>query len=1404
MRPTFKSALNLVLVAAFCVNPMSPALAQPPTLPRTEAAVAEAKEFQQLIRSSEHLPAGQPRGSFAPDRFLLLEQQVHLKTRVGRAFSFFSTPVERELEEHRYRLDQARKIHIKITDLIGSSPTHKNACMGLSERNEFTSESIFKNVVRHIDSGRASKDIPLFVWNSKDKPQELACLEERVRQLIQQWNYKISDLFQIRENITEVPNITHAPLTELRRYYNWWQTSIAVKSFNDNDVLEHLNLRRTADGHSTDDGNSYVCPNSDLCKFDLKAGQDTLHSFHLPTRAITTFGPYVVFVHNQSYDEQTGVQYLSFLDLSFYGPSIGRTDIPVFRLPVASSQAITSLGVKNKKLMLNNKATVAIEAFMAASELQQAAFNITANLVDPQDIADVIPYIESLQTYFEKIMQAQIQEASDAPEASKRAKVQLLELSENIGKQIQQNKKLTEFAGKANNQLSPEEVAQLSTELRQLIEPYSKGVETAKTVNDRMSAVAQRFSASRGMKARLEAFFSRILSPVPNASLKVKRALVYVGAFRNQERGKFMDFLLDRPYLSSFLMAASMMSAASPEAFLELLRGSLALGNGIFDYSKFALLGLGEAFVKGTIATFSPVADLGTGFYKQYLAGDNLSKTLIGLGAFVPFIMSLYFIPHMIFNLHKIYLDWRKPSWKGFVQNQQQFVSEYYARLAEDEAKRRHLNEKEKAEAAVTFTAEEELEIRQFIEMRKTESPAYRTPGFLGRSWRAFGSSMAKLKSKIGMGKLKSETWSALTSVAFSYPAMELTLGRWVKFWNWFSGTRYTTVGFLTLRDVGLKYNFPIFIRPKPISAAVRMTFPDFFTTVVAKGGALKDANGKAIGHEVSVPTVLNGGTRSWEIRDMIWLKETIFGKPSSVQAVENEVVRELSLSQLKGLTEAFEKEIVAVEREVFQVAFQAALRRLPDFLTDKKELINLFIHSPMKTAFEKRIRAFPVEVRTFLRLYFEEVYAATMSDYLRREIVRFEHSRAENSTPKEIMDSLSLAGLKAKLLELRKEARSTDAFHFNSREASGLAHKHGLDQAIYDRVAKQARKGELSLHNWIVNRKYNLIADMDPKQNGSMERYATVQERLKSPNALSRAVRAEISKLLITFPLDLGFKLVLSAGVFEGAFKPIQDQMFSDNSIFYLSRDSFYMLTAAGFTMSMMADAWVKIQQDARQDDMGDFGQIPQGQDAAGSFFRWYMKQFNAKNNSLLGNWAFSNKISFWNLPAALVNIGLFSYMFSGRVDLSYLLAGYVVAFATPVSAFYFKVDQAFERAVDYAARGIKDEKWMAHPEIQELIAKERQYYRNRFQWLNDIYGNIQGNWLQNVEVIPTSQGTRGFVRSLLGGYLVEEALVEKLLRPIGNAAQTVPVAGSIVKRITDACEYLLTNGNTDLRLKK
>lgn len=1423
----FKRVLLSVLSFQIAFAPMLAYPEAPAAQPGLQ--VLEAEEFAQIIQNSENIPAGQPRGSFAPDRFLLLEQEAHQVTRVGRAWGVFSTAIERDIQTHRERASIVNQLRHRMKEWLGDAKFTK-PCEQFNNDEKMSAllspAMVTKKLIDHLN-GDGPKGTPLFVWEQKNNPAALACLHDQILDIYYGWNSQLWDLWEVRKSLDSVPNVTQAPERVAKRYYNWWTTSINLINKTADEQFAKLPMSNTADGHSISDRNSYSCPKNESCKFEIVSNKGLkLNTFHINVKTMTTFGPYVIWTHSDSFDKDTGVQYFSFIDLATYSASIGHADIPVYRLPLHTGEEITSIAVKNKNLILSGatgSSTEPIEAFMAASENGQMAFNMTSNVTTPEDVAKTLPYLDAVTDVMEKGMRANLADAAADKEDGKQALPLLNDLGKDLKEQILQDKQLFAFIKDKKTDLNTAEVAGLSAQMKAVMGRYTEGLTKSELLKKRMEKNVARTKFSRELKGKFDKFTRALLVPSPNASLKIKRALIAVGAMRSMERGKPWQLLIDRPWLYATAVGAGIAYGVAPEAFMKVVEGGLALGNGIYDYTKYAVMGVGQSLLKGTYATFGPLVDWinpwnpnPSAAKAQYISDGNWWRTLVGLSFYIPITLLSYWVPHTLFNLHHAYIDSREKGWefnkRNFTHYMRQFSRDYYQRLGEDEMRRRQIkkvNEKGEEEEIV-LTPEENEEIEAHMLVRQAKIDERKAKSWTGRLKRYFQHSNDELaeatkrseaaKRAHDPGRKVNNIWKAIAYMSFSYPAMELTLGRWVQFWNWFAGMRYNTASFLTLRDVGLKYNFPIFIyRLKPITGSVRMLFPDFFTTTVAKREEHDPKTNKRTS-KLTIPTVLNGGTRTWQFRDMIWLKESLFGKPAAMQEAEDDLVREMTASEFKGITEDFEREILDVEEQVQKVAFEAAIKRLPDFVSDKEDLVKIFTEKPFQSVAEKRIRELPSEIRTFIRLYFEEIYEQAMGDYL-KAVIQKEDPTFLSSTEGA---GMSLGELKERLISFRRENRIRKSYDFSGADAATLAARVTTDEELYKAVAKQARKGELSITNFLMNRKFHVIADMDPKQNPSMERYADVQDRMKSPNALSRAIRAEISKLIITFPLNLAFKLALTAGIFEGAFKPIQEHFLGPNSVFYLSRDSFYMTMLAGFVMGMMADAWVKLQQDSRQDAMGDFGHVPKGEDAEKGIWSWFVKQFNAKNNSISANWAYSNKIAFWNFPAALTNMALFYGLFSGRLDFSFILAGYAMAFGTPLSALGMKIDQAFERAVEYASRGIKDERWLAHPGLQAMVSAEKQRYRNRFQLLADVYLNIVGNWQTTVEMIPTNYGPRGFARALFGGPLLEEAIVENILRPARNLVANVPVVDHVVTTLANGCEYLLTNGNVDLRLKK
>lgn len=1378
---------------------------------------AKAQDLDQKWGKLDELPAGQPRGSIAADRFLLLEQTV----------------LPKELPVVSRFGGQILRLH-KLAVLIGRVDKYlKLIEQGKPEARTFedldpkdipalSKAEIEKAIMEYIATGRKA-DTPYFVWLRRLDQQQLAALRYSMVEMFNGWQ---------RDRAMNMANYTKADTSRRVRAVNWWDTNIAVKD--GERVTKILPLSDTARYRSLSGKAPYFCAD-EVCTFDITYRNEILHKFGIPTKVVAAYGQFLIFAHRDSYDAPTGTQFLSFIDLETYGTALGNEDLPVFRMPVKTERPITSLEIRDGKLILNGTHWLDKDILQDASDLQQMAFNLTSNLVDPREWTATLPMVDAFRDQVRRIMEHTVADAASEYDGLKKTEVLMGQLGKDLQKQIEATAaiKPTKPSTTPDNLDAAKGDAKLDASLK-AVQTYHERVKQSGIIAERMEKVTTRVGDSRKLKGRVSLLMAKLLSPKPWASQKIKEAIgVHVvkrGDLLPSQRGVIGNFM-DRPFLNLGVIAASAMAVFMPDSFHQLMSAGLGVGSSVLDYMIFALRGIGESLLVGTDRTFAALYEPVKAIGDQYIYNGNWYRTLIGLAAFVPTIFSIYYLSHWSFNFHKYKEDMRNGKAKNFIEQQSLAKYEALKRQADEDAI------KHTGEVAV-LDAEDKAGVDQWLKDRRegkhkppkkfgwfarhilgkkadpaeaaSEDKMIARTAIAERVGEAVEAADAADKSEAVKDAGRLETgefktfWAAAKHFAFTGMASyETTLHRWASFWNWYAGWRFCSVGFKGARVC--KTNIPLMISPKPVMFSARVLYPDLFSTVVAKRKG-----------QLVVPSVVNGGLRkrSWHDFVDIFSKRAAEAARAKVQGSTAEQIRNLK---------RFEDKIIDVESEIVKVAFNESLAALAKFVTNKKDIALIFGADPINSISSGQIKDLSFASQTFLRAHFESIYDRAMHKYM-EELVAAEgtaapvsaadidRAEAAGATDQAEIERTA-GGLKgetgdATLAELKKAFVKNnvlaDDHKFDLERAKSIATDVANDGAHRIVAVEAARKGRLSLGNTLRNAKYNIVGNLDPQQNPSMERWRVVHSRLQSPGALGRAVRSEISKLLVTFPLDLAMKMFLAAGITEGVLKPIQEEFWGPNSTAYLSHTSFYMLMASGFAMGMMADAWLKVQMDQRQDDMGEFGQIPKGEDAVRGLTRWWTKNFFAPANSMWANYVFNNKIVFWNLPAALFNISLFYYMFSGRIDLSLLVAGYVVVFSTPLYAIHTKLDQAFERAVHFAARGLKKESWLGDPRVQEVMLKEQQQMRNRYTFWHDFFTGIEGNWTTAVEMIPTSLGPRGFARAIFGGKLIEEMIVEGVLDPAKAATANLPGVGPAVSALAKACEHVLTYGNDDIILRK
>jgi hypothetical protein len=363
--------------------------------------------------------------------------------------------------------------------------------------------------------------------------------------------------------------------------------------------------------------------------------------------------------------------------------------------------------------------------------------------------------------------------------------------------------------------------------------------------------------------------------------------------------------------------------------------------------------------------------------------------------------------------------------------------------------------------------------------------------------------------------------------------------------------------------------------------------------------------------------------------------------------------------------------------------------------------------------------------------------------------------------------------------------------FKISDAEAERLVKE--VNTSTFNNEAQAVAETRFNKEHLLTNLKADLVEKLDSTNNRQVKRILVVQKQANKPQAMARAVRAMIASNLVDKPLELMFTFVCMAGITSGLLQPIQTEMFSDNSWFYLSRMVFSNGFIYGVISAVFADIWMKLQMDDLNE--GRFDNVPTGKDAEGGFFKYWFKQtFKNPENGLWRNQMHNMKIIWANMKAAFTTMLTVNLITLGRFDLDSYIVGYMFAYFTPLSGFALKLEQGFELASSYFAKDFP-EKLRAHPRAQEYINKTIGRKRLLFNFFYKTYENVLGYLMLNFQQMTTPEyGSRSFSRVVLGGYTWTELAV-KGFRATSDALGFIPG----VEKAMNACEHLISNKYTD-----
>ncbi len=1154
----------------------------------------------------------------------------------------------------------------------------------------------------------------------------------------------------------------------------------------------------------------FECAGGCFFRFVLGNGE-VLHEFRVPIEWMARVGDMLVW-KSRWYSDR-----LSMLNLKTFHYNVGNSDIPVFDIPFPFLNQIQDKRARfvGTSLRFAPSYSIAKAQLQDISRIYESLYFMTANFLDPQRLAEFHYLSRSLMQYVEgESLKGRVN--SNGPSGIDLGAIE----SDMRSILARQNQALGK--GGANGSHTQDVLNRLKERADAQGEAFKQAIAQQEVVEKNLRESLETYSRGQKFSGKLKQLLATMIAPNTRAAELLEGSMVGVMAKLKQTRGgesaaSIMHWITRHPTMTASSIAMAAVTLSAPDSVAIFLKQGLDSLNFVYEPVWEMIKGTSLLVWQSTVDTTAILVNTKDTVRQQYFDNGNWWRLMVGLTALTGALIVVIGGYHTLATTTRLVRDRMTGKMVNLVERQERIFATYYDMLARSEEARR-LSDREKNERTGIDeqTREGIREKIRRVEEEEANEQFRRSQLWHRRAGRLIlspvrqgislvGRASSYTASVLGLGNVQNEEnryvktqWQALSSLIFSYASYTRSVLDLVKFWNGFSRFRYSVASWGFIEIFGLR--LPAYVKPHPQVLMYQIAYPYFFREAVVKG------EGKA------VPSVLNGGmTPLWEL----------------VMRWGGRFAGELDREEVKHYhhaVEQFEEHIIKVEKEVVPEITLAAIEALGGFIKNDRDIRLLYSAASVTRISEPILNRLSTESQRFVRVYYELLYRRIMSRLLREHL--------KTLPPEEIANSLRWNADRAPAIvsgnDPARSGANEEILEIDESEVERLAIDELKD--IYSRyrlVTGQLPEFEVereTLRSWIheevrrgveketleviegdrrllgeVKRKYATLAIIDPQQNGSFKRYATVQKNSQDPVALARAIKFEISQMLVTLPVKIGVKLLASAGIYEGLYRPIQETMFGENSVFYLSQMSFYNGVLFGVFISLLANSWYKIQENAFHDENGELGIVPRDEDAKKSYFRWFMKMSFGKKNSLVLNYQRYATLIFWNIPAALILYGVFQPLFLGRIDIEAILAGYAVGYLTPADAFRMKMEQGFERSAYYDGRHFTEQE-LASSEVQRFMESRIQKRRNRFNLITDFFMDWVDNWATNIFFVPREGlGPRAFFRQFFAGWLPTEILVDRM-RFVTYKVADVPVLNTVVSSIAGKCEMLFSRGNPDL----
>ncbi|MGE0762939.1 MAG: hypothetical protein AB7N80_06650 [Bdellovibrionales bacterium] len=537
----------------------------------------------------------------------------------------------------------------------------------------------------------------------------------------------------------------------------------------------------------------------------------------------------------------------------------------------------------------------------------------------------------------------------------------------------------------------------------------------------------------------------------------------------------------------------------------------------------------------------------------------------------------------------------------------------------------------------------------------------------------------------------------------------------------------------------------------KPRTWFTMMAYPNVFNRMVWNGG---------------IATNFDGGKKT--LGDLGFMQKMV---SLATLGPYIETVTELSA------IEKFEKEIIPVEKSIHEAAMRQAFLNVVKVAAQDPDLMKLLSEGGRVHPFDDKFKRLNKKVR----IYFEAYFGKLFEDSLRTHLM----TRMGFDPARPMADEV-----------IKKAATAYEgSFALTDDQADELVRRVATENSVATHAREIAEGGLKSMGQRLKLAHWRKVAKaMNPDFNGSLARYTLAEKQMNNEEAMARATRQYMVGLVVDKPVEMLFTFLFLAGIDEGVLKPLHDEAFGPDSAYYLSRYVFWNGYFVGIMISLLADVWMKIQQDARVDNLGGFNHVPSAEEYKKGYMSYYRKNFFSDDNKWWDNQKYELTLAFVNMPAYFVTAMVSNLLTLGRFDMDSFLAVYKGSLL-PTGGLGFKLENAFEMSGNYVIGSIPS-KFHSDPRVQEIRNSRLGALRFKYNVLyKTFYENPLGNLLGNWMTMPVQGiGPRAWIRQFWGGYLPTEVLVNNVVRPV-QAWQ----GDSLLKSVANGCDTLLTTNHTD-----